>query len=49
MNQFLYESSWTSICHFLIVDPHIKAMGPIYGYYQIELFYLIGPLTLDFI
>jgi hypothetical protein len=31
------------------MDPHIKAMGPIYGYYQIELFYFIGPFTLDLI
>jgi hypothetical protein len=20
------------ICHFLVLDPHLKAMGPIYGF-----------------
>jgi hypothetical protein len=37
------KSSLASICHFLVLDPHLKAMGPIYGSYTIGLLYLIGP------
>jgi hypothetical protein len=35
------------ICHFLVLDPHLKAMGPIYGPQPIGLAYFIGPWTLD--
>ncbi len=36
LNQLIFPSKWchvglASICHFLVLDPHLKAMGPIYG------------------
>ncbi len=51
LNQ-LTPSNWchvilASIYHFWILDPHLKAMGPIYGSQPIVLFYFIGPWTLD--
>jgi hypothetical protein len=36
-----------SICHFLVLDPHLKAMGSIYGSQPIGLLYFIGPWNLD--
>jgi hypothetical protein len=46
-----FPSNWchvilASIYHFWILDPHLKAMGPIYGSQRIVLFYFIGPWTL---
>jgi hypothetical protein len=35
------------ICHFLVLDPRLKAMGSIYGSPPIGLLYFIGPWTLD--
>jgi hypothetical protein len=35
------------ICHFLVLDPHLKAIGLIYGSHPIGLLYFIGPWTLD--
>jgi len=35
------------ICHFLVLDPHLKAMGPNYGPQPIGLAYFIGAWTLD--
>jgi hypothetical protein len=52
-NQLIFPSKWflvnlTLICHLLVLDFHLKAMGPIYGYQPIWLFYFIfGPWTLD--
>jgi hypothetical protein len=37
----------TSISHSLILDPNLKATGPIYGSQPIVLLYSIGPWTLD--
>ncbi len=31
----------------LVLDPHLKAMGPIYGFQLIGLVYFIGPYNLD--
>jgi hypothetical protein len=36
-----------STCHFLVLDPHPKGVGPIYGSYPIGLLYFIGPGSLD--
>jgi hypothetical protein len=42
-----YNVGLASICHFLVLDPHLKAMGlVIYGSHLIELLYFIGPCTL---
>jgi hypothetical protein len=36
------------ICHFLVLDLHLKAMGPsYYGSQPIVLLYFIGPWTRD--
>jgi hypothetical protein len=35
------------ICHFLLWDPHLKAMCPIYDSHPIRLLYFVGPKTLD--
>jgi len=50
-NQLIFSPKWqhvhlVSICYFLILDPCLKAMGPIYGSYPIKLLYFIGPWTL---
>jgi hypothetical protein len=42
-----YHVGSASISHFLVLDPHLKAMGPIYGSHPIGLFYFIGTWTLD--
>ncbi len=39
LNQFIFPPKWctiglASICHFLVLDPHLKAVGPIYGISQ---------------
>jgi hypothetical protein len=52
LNQLIFPRKWCHvglalICHFLVVDPHLKAMGPHYGGYWIGLLYFIGPRTLD--
>jgi hypothetical protein len=52
LNQLIFPPKWchigsASICHFLVLDPHPKAMGPIYGSHPIGLFYFIGTWTLD--
>jgi hypothetical protein len=45
---WFFHSKWchvglASICHFLVLDPHLKGMGPIYGSPPIGLLYFIGP------
>jgi hypothetical protein len=54
---FLIWTNWFSLqkcCHafsldlpLLVLDPHLKAVGPIYGSPPIRLLYFIGPWTLD--
>jgi len=34
------------ICHVLVWDPHLKAMGPIYGSHPIRSLYFVGPKDL---
>jgi hypothetical protein len=50
-NQLIFPPKWChvdlGICHVLVMDSHLKAMGPIYGSQPIRLFYFIGPWTLD--
>jgi len=38
-----YYVGLASICHFLVLDPRLKARGPIYGAQPIGLLYFIGP------
>jgi hypothetical protein len=50
--QFIFPPKWCHvdlalICHILVLDPHLKAMSPIYGCHPIRLLYFIGPWTLD--
>ncbi len=52
MNQLIFSPKWchvslASIYHFLVLDPHLKAVGPIYGSHPIGLLYFIGPWTSD--
>jgi len=52
LNQLIFPPKWchldlASICHFLVLNPHLKAMGPIYGSHPIRSLYLIGPWTLN--
>jgi len=35
------------ICHSWVLDPRLKALGPIYGSHPIGLLYFSGPWTLD--
>jgi hypothetical protein len=47
-NQLIFPPKWchasfTFICHFLGLDPHLKAMGPNYGSHPRALLYFIGP------
>ncbi len=42
------HGSIASICHFLVLDPHLTAMGPIYGSHPIALLLcFIGPWTFE--
>jgi hypothetical protein len=47
------KSKWchvsiASICHFLVLDPHLTALGPIYGSHPIALLLcFIGPRTFE--
>jgi len=52
LNQLIFPPKWCHaglalICHFLVLDSHLKAMGSIYGSHPIGLPYFIGPWTLD--
>jgi hypothetical protein len=38
-----YYVGLASICHFLVLDPHLKARSPIYDAQPIGLLYFIGP------
>jgi len=48
LNQLMLPPKWCHvdlalICHFLVLDPHLKAIGLIYGSHPIGLLYFIGP------
>jgi len=50
--QLIFPPKWchvnvASICHFLVLDRHLNAVGPIYASQSIGLLYFIAPLTLD--
>jgi len=52
LNQFIFPPKWCHlglalICHSLVLDPHPKATGPIYGSQPIWFLYFIGSWTLD--
>jgi hypothetical protein len=36
-----------SICHFLVLNPHLKALGPIWSFPPIKLLEFISPCTVD--
>ncbi len=51
-NQLIFPPKWcyvslASICHFLVLDPHLNAMHPIFGSQLLWLFYFIGLWTWD--
>jgi hypothetical protein len=46
-NQRKKKEDLACIFYFLVLDPHLKAMGPIYGSHPIRLLYFIGPWTMD--
>jgi hypothetical protein len=50
LDQLNFPPKWchvdaTSIWLQLVVDPHLKALGPIYGFQPIGMFHFVGPWT----